>query len=101
MIVYNVTVKVDWSIHDAWLEWMKTVHMPALLATGSFYDSRLMRLLETDDTEGPTYAAQYFAATQEAYLHYIDTFAAALRQAGIEKWGEAFVAFRSVMQVVN
>ena len=101
MIIYNVTVKVEWSIHEAWLEWMKTEHMPDVLATECFYDTRLMRLLETDDTDGPTYAAQYFAYTQEAYQQYIDTFASALRTAGIEKWGNSFVAFRSVMQVVN
>ena len=101
MILYNVTIKVDWRIHNEWLIWMKNTHMPAVLATGSFYDARLMRLMETDDTEGPTYAAQYFAHTEAAYQQYISEYAPQLRQAGIDKWGNAFVAFRSVMQVVN
>ncbi|MFZ9718697.1 MAG: DUF4286 family protein [Chitinophagaceae bacterium] len=101
MILYNVTIKVDWHIHDEWLLWMKKIHMPAVLATGSFYDAKLMRLLETDDTEGPTYAAQYFAHDEAAYQQYVSEYAAQLRQEGIQKWGNAFVAFRSVMQVVN
>ncbi|MEO8448027.1 MAG: DUF4286 family protein, partial [bacterium] len=28
MILYNVTVNVDDSVHDEWLEWMKTIHIP-------------------------------------------------------------------------
>lgn len=101
MIIYNVTIKVDWSIHEAWLRWMKEEHMPEVLATGLFEDSRLLRLLETDDTDGPTYAAQYFTSSETHYRRYIAEHAQALRQKGLEKWGDRFVAFRSVMEVVK
>ena len=59
MFIYNVTVKVDWSIHEAWVQWMLNEHMPEMIKTGCYTDSKLLRLLETDEKEGPTYAAQY------------------------------------------
>ncbi len=101
MIIYNVTSKIDWSIHDQWVQWMLDEHMPEVLATGCFTQSQLLRLLETDDEEGPTYAAQYFAETKEQQENYIETFAPLLRQKGLDKWGSSFISFRSLMEVVN
>ena len=53
MIIYNVTIKIDWTIHDAWLAWMQQVHIPELVATGCFTRSQLVRLLDTDERKGP------------------------------------------------
>lgn len=101
MILYNVTIKVDHSIHDPWLQWMKEEHMPDVTGTGCFTHHRLLRLLEVDDTEGPTYAAQYFAESKALYNRYIEKYAAAMRDKGVQKWGDRFIAFRSVMLVVD
>lgn len=101
MIVYNVTTKMEWSIHDAWVEWIQKEHIPEVLATGMFQDCRMMRLLEADDSEGPTYAIQYFANTMDDYQQYIDNHAPSLRKKTIDKWGDKFIAFRSLMQTVN
>jgi hypothetical protein len=64
MFIYNVTIQVTWAIHEQWLEWMTTIHMPEVVATGCFSTSRLLRLVEVDETEGPTFAAQYTAASK-------------------------------------
>jgi hypothetical protein len=101
MLIYNVTIKIDWSIHDAWVQWMKQEHMPEVVDTGCFTGSQLIRLLETDEKEGPTYAAQYFAETKAAYNRYIEIHSAVLRQKTFEKWGDRFIAFRSLMQVID
>lgn len=101
MIIYNVTSKIDWSIHKQWAQWMQEEHMPEVLATGCFTQSQLLRLLETDEEEGPTYAAQYFAETIEQHAYYLETFAPLLRQKGLDKWCNRFISFRSLMEVVN
>jgi hypothetical protein len=101
MFLYNVTIKVDWSIHDAWLQWMKEEHMPDVTGTGCFTHHRLLRLLEVDDAEGPTYAAQYFAESKALYNRYIENFSSTMRDKGTQKWGNRFIAFRSIMQVVD
>ena len=101
MIIYNVTIMVDWRIHDAWLTWMRSQHIPDVMATGCFEKWQLVRVLDLEDVEGPTYAAQYYAPSMEAYQTYLNNFAAGLREQGLQKWGDLFVAFRSVMEIVN
>ncbi len=101
MFIYNVTTKVNWSIHEAWVQWMKEKHIPDLMCCGCFTDYRFVRVLETDETEGPTYAIQYHAATREDYDRFIARHASLLRQDALNQWGSNFVAFRSLMQVVN
>ncbi|NCI47733.1 DUF4286 family protein [Sediminibacterium soli] len=101
MLIYNVTTKVNWEIHEAWLQWMKEKHLPDVMDTGCFTDVRLVRLLETDDSEGPTYAAQFHADSREQYQRYIDAFAPAMRKDVVDNWGANFISFRSLMEVVN
>ena len=101
MIIYNVTSKVDHAIAEAWLEWMKNEHIPDVLSTGCFSDARILQLLETDESDGLTYAVQYHAESKALYNRYIREYADALRKKTTEKWGERLIAFRSVMQIVH
>ena len=101
MLIYNVTVKVDWSIHDEWVKWMLKEHLPEMVNTGCFTNSKLMRLLETDDQGGPTYAAQYFAENKAGYDRYIKDHSTAVRKKYNEKWGDKVIAFRTLMEVVE
>jgi hypothetical protein len=101
MIIYNVTIKVADAISTDWLEWMKNEHIPDVIGTGCFTHAVILRLVEVDDTEGPTYAIQYHAESKALYNRYIENFASDMRQRGYDKWGDQFIAFRSVMQVVN
>ena len=101
MIIYNVTIKVDHSIAKEWEAWMKKEHLPEVLGTGCFERHQFVRLLEVDETEGPTYAAQYFATDKEKYEEYISTFAPLLRQKSMEAWGDKFIAFRSLMEILE
>ena len=67
MIIYNVTLNVDQEVHEEWLNWMKEIHIPDVMATGLFLDNRLCRVL-VDDEGGITYAIQYTCALLEV-LH--------------------------------
>ncbi|GAA0532350.1 DUF4286 family protein [Chitinophaga japonensis] len=100
MIIYNVTTKITPDIHESWLQWMKEAHIPEIMATGLFHDYRICRLLEQDDEEGPTYVAQYFTDSLENYHTYLQEHAPLLRQKSYTQFGDRFVAFRTVMQVV-
>ena len=101
MYIYNVTIKVREDIQAVWMEWLQAEHIPEILATGCFYEATILQLLEIDDTEGPTFAIQYKAESKAQYNHYITKYADSLRQKSFEKWGDAFIAFRSIMKVVN
>ena len=101
MIIYNVTNKVNHSITADWLTWLKEEHIPDITNTGCFSHAVILHLLEADDEEGITYAVQYYAESKALYNHYVDTHASLMRKKAMEKWGDKFIAFRSVMQVVN
>ena len=101
MIIYNVTIKVDTAIQHEWFSWIKEEHTRDMMNTGCFTKVSILKLLETDDTEGPTYALQFHAESKALYNRYIEKFSGIMRQSSYEKWGDQFIAFRSVMQVVN
>ena len=101
MFIYNVTVKIDSSIHDTWVKWMLNEHFTEMINTGCFIKSQLFRLLETDETEGPTYVAQYFAENKADYNRYVSIYSETIRKKYSEKWGDQVVAFRTLMQLVQ
>jgi hypothetical protein len=100
MIIYNVTVKVELLIHEEWLSWMKETHIPDVLATGCFVDNKIMRLLEEDNSDGFTYAVQYRCLDMSNYMNYKEKYAAGLQKEVLAKYGENFVAFRSLLKEV-
>jgi len=101
MFIYNVTTKVNWNIHDAWLEWMQKEHMPSLIKTNCFVRFQFLKLHEQDETEGPTYVAQYFAESKALYNRYIELFSAKFRDEYVRKWGDNFIAFRTLLEVME
>jgi hypothetical protein len=101
MLIYNVTVKVEATIADAWLPWLLNEHIPSIMQTKCFADYKVVRLLEVDDSEGPTYAIQYYADSKADYNRYIELYAPTMRQLSFDKWGERFIAFRTLMELVQ
>ena len=101
MIVYNITIKVGWQIHEQWLAWMRGEHIPAMLATGQFDSCKLYRLMDQDETEGPTFVAQYATTSIDRYEKYIIGFSQLLQAEGRSKWGDQFIAFRTLMSLLD
>lgn len=99
MIIYNVTINVEDSIHDEWLAWM-TAHIPQVLATGKFIDAKLTKVL-VDEQEGTTYSVQYKAHSREALDSYYAEDAQALRQDGLQRFADKMLAFRTELEVID
>ncbi|MFY8191068.1 MAG: DUF4286 family protein, partial [Bacteroidia bacterium] len=59
MIIYNVTINVEDSIHQEWLAWMQEKHLAEVMATGMFSSYKMLKLLSRQEDEtGTTYAIQ-------------------------------------------
>jgi Domain of unknown function (DUF4286) len=101
MIVYNISIKIDTAIEKEWIQWQREEHIPDVMASGQFTDYKFYRLLEQDESDGISYVVQYFAPDIHHYNKYINSFAPSLRQKTLDKWGNKFIAFRTLMQVVN
>ena len=97
MIIYNVTIKVDNVILEDWLVWIKK-HMPEVVATGCFESYTFFELLEPKIDEHRTFVVQYLAKTEADYQRYLDDYSITMREDGIKKFGEQFVAFRSILK---
>ena len=100
MILYNITMKVNPSIEEEWIRWQKEEHIPDIMSTGYFTENKFLRLLEQDDSEGKTFAVQYFAKNINDYQEYIEKHSQRIREKAIKRWGNGFVAFRTLMEVV-
>lgn len=100
MIIYNVTVNIEESVHDEWLAWMREVHIPDVMKTGMFKEFRLCKVLSEEDT-GLTYSFQYTCDSMEFYEKYRDEFSPALRNQVTDKFGEKFVAFRTLLEIID
>jgi hypothetical protein len=101
MIQYNVTTKTHYSICSNWLQWLREEHIPDIINTGCFTHATVLQLLEpVDDDDALTYTVQFFAESKSLYNNYIEKFAPAMRQKSFDKWGDKFISFRSVMQVI-
>lgn len=101
MIIYNVTINVEDEIQHDWLDWMKETHIPEVMQTGMFVDFSFSKLLSRQEDEtGTTYVIQYLAPTMDHYEKYITEFAPSLQQKVIQKYGNKFIAFRTLMERV-
>ncbi len=100
MIIYNVTVNIDLDAHDAWVIWMRTTHIPEVMATGHFVESRMFRVL-ADDEGGITYAVQYSAPDMVQYELYREQHATRLQEAAHKQFGGRFAAFRTLLEHIE
>ncbi|HPI53732.1 MAG TPA: DUF4286 family protein, partial [Chitinophagaceae bacterium] len=83
-----------------WLQWMTTIHMDEVVATGMFDQASLYRLQDAVDEEGITYVAQYTTDSMQRYHTYINDFAPIMREKGFSLFGDQFIAFRSVLEKI-
>ncbi len=101
MIIYNITTRVIWEIHDEWLSWLRQQCIPGMLGTGLFTGFQLVRLKEVGEEEGPTYAVQLFAKGEPDLKQYREKHLETLERTEWETWGENAFSFKTVMEVIN
>lgn len=99
MILYNVTVKVEPEIEAEWLEWMRTHHVPDVMKTEMFADYKICRVLG-DEAEN-TFSFQYFAHSTEHLQKYQAQFAPQLQKEHSDRYKNKFVAFRTLLEVID
>jgi hypothetical protein len=100
MIIYNVTVKIEDEVEEDWLQWMQDEHIPDVMDTGLFEDYRLCRLL-LDEDDGTSYAIQYFCKNMEQLEKYQEEHAEVLQQEHHQKYKDQYVAFRTLLEVID
>lgn len=101
MILYNVTVNVEQSIEQEWLNWMKSEHILDIINTGLIKHAKIFRLLHVEQTPGTaTYAVQYFAESMQDFHTYQQQHSAIMDATHDTKFGNKAISFRTLMQEV-
>jgi hypothetical protein len=100
MILYNVTVSIDPAIAEDWVNWMRTNHIPDVMATGCFVESRISRV-HGEEEGGETYAITYLSPSQEKMDQYQQRHAPLLQKDHSERYAGKFAAFRTILSVIE
>jgi hypothetical protein len=101
MIIYNITTHVRWEIHEQWKRWLLEQLIPDMLATGLFSHHQLVRLLEAEDEEGPTYALQLYLDGDCSIEDYRKKHLENFKNEEKKMWGGNIYSFTSLMEVIN
>jgi len=101
MIIYNVTINIDESVHDQWLSWMMDEHIPAVIDTGKFIKAKMVKVLVVEEMGGSTYSVQYFAENHDKLQAYYKEDAPRLREEGARLFGDKMLAFRTELELLK
>jgi len=101
MIIYNVTINIQESVHDQWLNWMQNKHIAEVLATGKFSSAKMVKVLVEEEMGGTTYAIQYLTDSKETLQKYYEEDAPRLRDEGLKLFGDKMLAFRTELEIIS
>ena len=100
MILYNVTVSIDPGINQEWLDWMRTTHIPDVMRTGCFIESRISRV-HGEEEGGMTFAISYVALSEEKMDEYQREHAPRLQADHSARFDGRFAAFRTLLTIIE
>ena len=93
MITYQVKITIQATVETDWLHWMKTQHVPDVIATGLV---RSFQILKPQIEEANTYYFHYQFDHQADFDRYTKEFAPQLRQDVLDKYAKQFEASRQL-----
>ena len=101
MFIYNITIKADWQIHAEWLQWLLNIFIPQIMQTNCFEKKQLARLHEIEETDGPTYALQFYAISKAQYNRYMQLHSNSIMQHAQHVWKDQMLFFSTLMEVID
>ena len=101
MLILNITSKVAHHIVQDWKEWILAVWMPRMMGTGLFSDCRFCKLNDNDDDEGMMFVVQLYCDAIEHYDTFLKEHDDTIRQESYARFGDAFISFRTVMEILH
>lgn len=100
MILYNVTVSLDASKSEEWLLWMRSKHIPDVMATSCFMEAKISKI-QGDEKEGANFSVMYLCASETLLKKYRENHAPLLQKEHSEKFEGHFAAFRTILTVIE
>jgi len=101
MYIYNVTINIEESIQEEWLNWMREKHIPEMLATGKFIKALMTQVMVNEEMGGFTYSVQYTSHSKDMLEKYYKEDANHLRNEAQKLFSNKFVAFRTELDIIG
>ena len=96
MITYQVKITIDPTVELEWLKWMKTVHVPDVIATGMIKSYQILK----PDGSDQLYMFHYHFESYKDYEQYRVTYAPKLKAHPHKKYPDLFRVERGTFQWV-
>jgi len=100
MIIFNITVNISYSAEQEWVTYMKTIHIPEILASKLPLEVKFLRLLTEIENDGSTYTTQFAFLTMEDFLAYQTHFQTPLLEKHHQRFSGQYVSFRTLLEEV-
>jgi Domain of unknown function (DUF4286) len=100
MIVYNETLIVEADIYHEWLEYMKQIHIPAVMATGYFNSYKILNVIDSPN-EGVTTCIQYNTDSEEKFAQFYNQHLHSLHTTHNQQFENKFVLYNTLMETIG
>jgi len=101
MILYSITMNIEKAVHDSWMTWIKTYHLPTIMQTGLITENKMLKILnEEEGNTGITYSFQYYLKNLGDLEKYKTNFEPAIESELFKKYSNQFVQFKTILEVV-
>lgn len=101
MYLYNVTYKINLEIEEAWLQWMRSTHIPKVVRVGNFLGHRICKLLGVDESDGITYAIQYLVPDIPTFQTFRKEHLDEMKEAHQKQFASQYVSFSTVLEIIE
>lgn len=100
MILYQVELEFAVALRDEYLAWLRD-HVQAMLALPGFLDADILQRADPPPSEGGwVFCVQYRLRDRAAWDGYLANHAAAMRAAGLARFGTRVAATRRVLETL-
>lgn len=99
MIVYNETLIVEESAYPEWLNYMKEVHIPGIMATGYFASYKILNVIDSPN-EGVTTCIQYNTDSEEKFAKFYNQHLHGFHAAHNQLYENRFVLYSTLMETI-
>ncbi|MEY3689537.1 MAG: hypothetical protein RIT37_1099 [Bacteroidota bacterium] len=94
---YEVTMEVDSSIAEEWVEYMRSEHIPEVMTTGVFTSCQFLRIIEPAKEGFDSFRITYEAENLSAIQAYRADLSPELRRKHDERYGDVASGSRREM----
>jgi len=101
MIIYNITVNIHESVHDAWMTWTKEFYIPGILNTKKFDRARIVKVLVDEDMGGFTYSIQFETENAALLNQFYATDSDFFESESRKKFGDLMLTFKTELELIS